>query len=98
MPAPHVLFSQQALAPGYYRLDWTLSAFNGQHYIVERKETTYYYHPSNCPSTSNLEDALSRQGVELDCTSPSVPWSEFSTVDSGTFLLAAIDPPAENQL
>jgi putative ABC transport system permease protein len=100
MPVPHVLFSQQALASGYYRLDWTLSAFNGQHDIVERKETTYYYVPSNCTNypSMGLEDALSRQGIELDCTSPSVPWSEFSTVDSGTFLLAAIDPTAENQL
>lgn len=100
MPVPRVLFSQQALASGYYRLDWTLSAFNGQHDIVERKETTYYYVPSNCTNypSMGLEDALSRQGIELDCTSPSVPWSEFSTVDSGTFLLAAIDPAAENQL
>lgn len=104
MPVPHVLFSQQALAPGYYRLDWTLSAFNGQHDIVERKETTYYYHPPDCnannpsPSMTNLDDALFKQGINLDCTSPDVPWSEFSTVDSGTFLLAAIDPTAENQL
>ncbi|HEV2659065.1 MAG TPA: hypothetical protein VGU68_00575, partial [Ktedonobacteraceae bacterium] len=100
MPVPHVLFSQQALAPGYYRLDWTLTAFNGQHDIVERKETTYYYVPSNCTNlpSSDLQDALSRQGVALNCTSPSVPWSEFSTVDTGTFLLAAIDPTAENQL
>jgi putative ABC transport system permease protein len=100
MPVPHVLFSQQALAPGYYQLNWTLSAFNGQRDIVERKETTYYYVPSNCTNypSLGLEDALSRQGIELDCTSPSVPWSEFSTIDSGTFLLAAIDPTAENQL
>lgn len=101
MPVPHVLFSQQALAPGYYRLDWTLSAFNGQHDIVERKETTYYYVvPSNCTNYPllDLEENLSRQGIYLDCASPSAPWSEFSTVDSGTFLLAAIDPTAENQL
>ena len=100
MPVPHVIFSQQALVPGYYRLDWTLSAFNGQRDIVERKETTYYYHPPNCTTDPSLglDDALSRQGVNLDCTSSNVPWSEFSTVDSGTFLLAAIDPTAENQL
>ena len=100
MPVPHVIFSQQALAPGYYRLDWTLSAFNGQRNIVERKETTYYYHPSNCTTDPSLglDDALYKQGVNVDCTSSSVPWSEFSTVDSGTFLLAAIDPIAENQL
>ncbi len=100
MPVPHVLFSQQALAPGYYRLDWTLSAFNGQHTIIEHKETTYYYVPSNCTNNPalGLEDALSRQGIEFICTSSSVSWTEFPTVDSGTFLLAAIDPSAENQL
>lgn len=101
MPVPRVLFSNEALAPGYYRLDWTLSAFNGQHEIVERKETTYYYHPSNCNTNyppADLNNALFKQGVELDCNSSDVPWSEFPTVDSGTFLLAAIDPTAENQL
>jgi putative ABC transport system permease protein len=101
MPVPRVLFSKQTLAPGYYRLDWTLTAFNGQHDIVERKETIYdYVVPSNCTNYPllNLEEKLSTQGIYLDCASPAAPWSEFSTVDSGTFLLAAIDPTAENQL
>ncbi len=104
MPVPRVAFSQQALTPGYYRLDWTLSAFNGQRDIIERKETTYYYYSPDCdasnPTTAslNLGDALGKEGIELDCSSPPVPQDEFPTVDNGTFLLAAIDPAAENQL
>lgn len=102
MPTPHVLFSQDALAPGYYRLDWTLTAFNGQHNIVERQETTYFYHLNNCdaniPISNSVIDALDKNNVIFECNSSSVPWSEFSTVDTGTFLLAAIDPAAENQL
>jgi hypothetical protein len=104
MPVPHVLFSQQALAPGYYRLDWTLTAFNGQRDIVERQETTYYYREPGCdaqnatPAMFKLADPLYQEGIDLDCTSSVLPWSEYPTVDNGTFLLAAIDPPAENQL
>lgn len=102
MPVPHVIFSKDALAPGYYRLDWTLSAFNGQHEIVERKETTYFYHPNNCDPNGGIfnamSDALFKKNVEIDCNSSSFLQSEFSTVDSGTFLMAAIDPTAENQL
>lgn len=66
MPVPHVLFSKQTLAPGYYRLDWALTAFNGQHDVIERKETTYdYVVPSNCTNYPllDLEENLSRQGI-----------------------------------
>jgi hypothetical protein len=103
MPTPQVLFSQDALAPGYYRLDWRLSAFNGQRDIVERQETTYFYQSSGCPGGSfpisdAMRNALSEKNVNVICPSSSVPWSEFSTIDSGTFLMAAIDPAAENQL
>ncbi|MGH2497101.1 MAG: ABC transporter permease [Ktedonobacteraceae bacterium] len=102
MPVPQVVFSQHALAPGYYRLDWTLSAFNGQREIVERKETTYFYQISNCdvslPVPASVLDALDKVNVIFSCSSSNVPWSEFNTVDTGTFLLAAIDPNAENKL
>lgn len=102
MPAPQVIFSKDALAPGYYRLDWTLSAFNGQREVVERRETTYFYQLSNCdvslPIPTNVLDALDKENVIFGCNTSSVPWSEFNTVDTGTFLLAAIDPRAENKL
>ena len=102
MPTPQVMFSKDALAPGYYRLDWTLTAFNGQREIVERQETTYYYQLSNCdvsmPVPESVLNTLYKENVLLSCNTSSIPWSEFSTVDTGTFLLAAIDPNAENRL
>src|SRR6266699_1069130 len=55
MPVPHILFSTNALPPGYYRLDWTLKAFNGQNQVVERHETTFYYQIS-CDSNSYPSD------------------------------------------
>ncbi len=100
MPTPQVLFSQDALAPGYYRLDWTLTAFNGQRTIVERRQTTYFYQFASCNYSLSAQviDALSQKNVIVICSDLQNPWSEFSTVDSGTFLMAAIDPTAENQL
>jgi putative ABC transport system permease protein len=102
MPTPRVLFSRDALAPGYYRLDWTLTAFNGQREVVERKETTYYYQLSGCDSSfpvpTNVINDLDKVNVIFSCNSSNTPWSEFNTVDTGTFLLAAIDPNAENKL
>lgn len=102
MPVPKVVFSRDALAPGYYRLDWMLSAYNGQREVVERKETTYFYQLSGCDSSipvpTSVQDDLDKVNVIFSCNSSSVPWSEFDTVDTGTFLLAAIDPNAENKL
>jgi len=104
MPVPKVVFSTQAMPDGFYQLAWTLTAFNGQHQIVERHERTFFYHLSACDTDPNqlnltvIGDELNRQGILLDCTSTSVPYSEFSTVDTGTFLLAAIDPTEEDQL
>lgn len=104
MPVPKVVFSQQALSDGFYQLDWTLTAFNGQHQIVESHERSFYYHLSDCdtnPDQLNLTvigNELNKKGILLDCTSSSVPISQFSSVDTGTFLLAAIDPAEEDQL
>jgi hypothetical protein len=104
MPVPKVVFSTQALPNGFYQLDWTLTAFNGQHQIVESNERSFFYHLSDCdtdPDSLNLAvigDELNKQGILLDCTSSTDPISEFTTVDTGTFLLAAIDPTEEDQL
>jgi hypothetical protein len=104
MPVPRVVFSTQALPNGFYQLDWTLTAFNGQHQVVERNEHSFFYHVSDCdtnPEQLNLVvigETLNKQGIRLDCTSSTFPYSEFSTVDTGTFLLAAIDPAEEDQL
>ncbi len=104
MPVPKVVFSTQALPDGFYELHWTLMAFNGQRQIVESDERSFFYHLSDCDTNQNplhlavIAGTLNKKGILLDCTSSTVPVSEFSTVDTGTFLLAAIDPPEENQL
>jgi ABC-type lipoprotein release transport system permease subunit len=104
MPVPRVAFSTQTLPDGFYELDWTLAAFNGQHQIVESRERSFFYHLSDCdtdPGQLNLTvigEELNKHGILLDCTSSSAPISQFSTVDTGTFLLAAIDPSEEDQL
>src|SRR5258707_5943155 len=43
MPVPEIQFFTQTYPPGSHRLDWMLTAFNGQHRIVERQESSYYY-------------------------------------------------------
>ena len=101
MPVPQIQFSAQALPAGYYRLDWTLTAFNGQRQVMERHETTFYYQTScdTGPMPSGaIVDALAKKGISLQCAPIYPYYSAFQTVDTGTFLLAAIDPTAENQL
>jgi len=100
MPVPQIQFSTQFLTPGYYRLDWTLTAFNGKQQIVERQESSYYYATSCDTDTlpSATVDALGKKGISTFCIPSFRSYSAFTTVDTGTFLLAAIDPAAENQL
>src|SRR5579875_928778 len=104
MPVPKVVFSTQALPNGFYQLNWTLTAFNGQRQVVENNEHNYIYHLSDCDTNPDplslavIADTLNKKGILLDCTSSTVPVSQFSTVDTGTFLLAAIDPTEEDQL
>src|SRR5258708_3462658 len=100
MPVPQIQFSTQFLTPGYYRLDWMLTAFNGQHQIVEGQESSYYYVTSCDTDTlpSATADALGKKGISIFCIPSFRYYSAFTTVDTGTFLLAAIDPAAEDQL
>ncbi len=100
MPVPQIQFSTQFLTPGYYRLDWMLAAFNGKHQIVEGQESSYYYVTSCDTDTlpSATADALGKKGISIFCIPSFRYYSAFTTVDTGTFLLAAIDPAAEDQL
>ena len=99
MPIPQLqFFTDPTLPEGYYRVDLTLTAFNGQREVVENKESTVYYYVNNCASvTSPLQDALSRKGIDLFCAG-SLQLYLNEPVAPGTFLMAAIDPTAENQL
>jgi len=90
----------QSLPDGYYRIDLALTAFNGQRQIVERTVSETYYHLSSCSDNSfsidKLGSALDKHNIFVDCSPDSI--SSGPQVDTGTFLLAAIDPTAENQL
>lgn len=103
IPSPDVQFSPDALSPGYWRLDWTLTAFNGKEQIVERQLSMFYWIGASCDAvnagnSTSVFDQLAQQHIELEgCGGNSGP-SIFPTMDTGIYLLAAIDPDAEDQL
>lgn len=99
MPVPQLEFFPQTLTTGYYRFDLALTAFNGQRQITERSATiTFYYLPNCNDSTSQEVDGFSHENIILVCGQSWQLWNDSPPVDPGTFLLAAIDPTAENQL
>jgi putative ABC transport system permease protein len=101
MPVPQLEFFTQPLPSGYYRIDLALTAFNGQRQIVERSASMIYYHLSTCTSTpsQNILNALDKKGISFECGTDPILWlTPPPPMDTGTFLLAAIDPAAENQL
>lgn len=110
MPVPQIYFSDHSFPTGYYQLDWTLTAFNGQRHIVELQERNVIYIVSGSNSTtpgrdtSNTSspppDVLATFGNQIneeivEADNSPVPMSPKGT---GTFLLAGIDPAAEKQL
>ncbi len=110
MPVPQIYFSDHSFPTGYYQRDWTLTAFNGQRQIVESQEREIVYIISGSDSTTPSNDHSDTGPQSLDVLSAfggqiheeivevgnsPAPMSPSGT---GTFLLAAIDPAAENQL
>ncbi len=110
MPVPSIYFSDHSYPTGYYQLDWKLTAFNGLHHIVELQERDMIYIISSSDSTtpvrdssttsSHPSDVLATFGGQIDEEIDEVDNSPtpMSPNGTGTFLLAAIDPAAENQL
>lgn len=99
MPMPLLEFFPQTLPTGYYRLDLALTAFNGQRQITERRVTIIIYYLPNCNDfTSQEADGFSPEQIVLVCGQSWQLWNDSPPVNPGTFLLAAIDPLAENQL
>jgi len=110
MPAPAIYFSDHSYPTGYYQLDWTLSAFNGLQHIVELQERDIIYIISSSDSASPVgENANQQQPPDVLEAFPAGQINEaisetgdnpvsLLTPDEGTFLLAAIDPGAEDQL
>lgn len=107
LPSPSLQFTSTPLSAGYYRVDWTLTAFNGIHQIVERQVSFIYGLFTSC---SNAMDGLATQdlqnlqqnhvvlgGCGADISS-SASYFTVPSLDTGTFLLAAIDPVAEDKL
>ncbi len=104
MPVPQLFFFYTPLPTGFYRVDLGLVVFTGQRQIVERGQSTLYYHFASCdgmptPNTpaAQVLDALSKQDVIIQCGTEQI-YDITPPVDPGTFLIAAIDPTAENQL
>ncbi len=105
LPSPEVAFSPHTLPPGYYRVDWTLTAFDGRRSITERQESDVYTLYPNCDPINTESDVLAtlvQQHVKFaGCGSSSgvdAGPTPIPSLNTGTFLLAAIDPAAENQL
>ncbi len=102
LPSPKIYFPSKGSLTGYYQLNWTLSAFNGQRQIVEYQNSTIY-EVTPCVELYNtipVDDVLQSQSDPLNnCPTYAIPPAlSFVTPDSGGFLLAAIDPDAEDQL
>ena len=109
MPAPAIYFSDHSYPTGYYQLDWTLSAFNGLQHIVELQERDLIYIISSSDSASPVGENANQQPPDVLEAFPAGQINEaisetgdnpvsLLTPDEGTFLLAAIDPRAEDQL
>src|SRR5713226_5584065 len=107
MPVPTIYLSDHSLPSGYYQLDWVLSAFNGQRNIVETQETDMIYINAGGGNVNRNGDNTQQVPDVLAAFRGQIQEEQFETGDNppplptpavGTFLLAGIDPQAENQL
>ncbi len=101
-PTSAIDFGSAPLAPGFYRLTWTMTASNGQQQLTEYQDTTNVYASNACsgdcgPLSYSQQAQLKSIGVG-DYFFPSNGPYETGVPNPGAFLLAAIDPAAENQL
>lgn len=104
IPSPQMGFAPDRLPDGYYQVDWTLTASNGKQSFVERHQSFVYDVTQSCPDTTSPAqvNVLAKQNIlqtDSNCGfngggAPQV----FQSIDTGPFLLTAIDPTAENQL
>ncbi|MGI9062065.1 MAG: ABC transporter permease [Ktedonobacteraceae bacterium] len=100
-PFSDVEFDPPQPPPGFYRMEWTLTAFNGQQHITEyHAVTSVYASASTCtPGFCDLSDSQKSTLHSIGVTDYFFHGVYLTGVpDPGTFLLAAIDPAAENQL
>lgn len=102
LPTPKIYFPNRSFPAGYYQLNWTLVAFDGQRDIVEFQESTIYQ-IFPCAQVYDVRplDIVLKEQAKDQCpvgSSGSPPILNFATPDTGIFMLAAVDPEAENQL
>lgn len=106
IPSPEIGFSPNRLPDGYYQADWTLTAFNGKQTLTERHESFIYNVVSTCPVNDSMAqlNALAQLGIQDPAVNSNCGFNGggepqiFQSIDTGPFLLTAIDPAAENQL
>ena len=110
LPTPRISFPNRDFAPGFYQVNWTLTAFNGQKQLTEYRESNIFYIFSCGIAYSfyELADVLGNPAIQTqayqdgECPPGSraglTPTLALSTPDVGGFLLAAVDPAAESQL
>ncbi|MGO8948049.1 MAG: ABC transporter permease [Ktedonobacterales bacterium] len=100
-PTTTIELGSSRLAPGFYQLDWTLTAFNGQQQITEYQSSTDIFASDSCSGFCDLsmsqQDQLAAIGVGDYFFPLNGPYLT-GVPNPGSFLLAAIDPVAENQL
>ncbi len=109
LPRVDIAFEPNPLPQGYYRVDWKLSESNGQRTTVKQQESMMYYvyscdeydSASFRQELDNLSSAMAKQNISqasgCGVNGGFIP-TPFDGIDTGPFLLAAIDPAAENQL
>ncbi len=100
-PTTVIQLGPQHPAPGFYQLDWTLTAFNGRQSITEFHNSVRVYASASCRGECDLtidqKRVLNSIGVNDYFFTQNGQYLT-GVPDPGTFLLAAIDPEAENQL
>ena len=108
MPTPALYFKLPGFPTGYYQLGYVLTAFNGQRRLVETQETEVVYisagsdtGPVTDTSSQQPPDVLQALGTQLSMVLNETQDTLLGPLDTpavGTFVLAGIDPQAENQL
>src|SRR5437763_14388248 len=66
MPVPQIYFSDHSFPTGYYQLDWTLTAFNGQRHIVELQKRVVIYIVSGSGTTTPTRDTSTTSSQPTD--------------------------------
>lgn len=103
-PSTGAEFPTHPLTPGFYKFDWTLTAFNGRQNITEYSSSLYVF-VSSTELPANLltaPKAITQQQIkQLGIDRIYNPkWGVFGVEmpNEGSYLLTAIDPQAEEQL